>query len=134
MTIGYIATYRYTDGEILWVTDMKPEEADHQVAALPDMFLDWVSVDGRIDTHTNWVVGGVVTPRPVLAFDKLEISADDVDVAVLDAGETFTAVIDGIEHTITGGLLEISSPMPASYQISIRLWPYQDFDATVVAS
>jgi hypothetical protein len=135
MTISYIAVYNFTNGEILWVTDMLPEEADAQVAALSSMNLDWVEAGDKIDTGTNWVVSGAVAERPVIAgFDTLAIAADDTDVATLDLEEPFTAVIDGVEYEVATGLLELASPMPASYTVVITHWPYQDFTATVVAT
>lgn len=140
MTLSYIVTYRTSDGAIVWVTDMKPEEADHQVEALASMDLAWVPAPDRLDTALWYVSGGELVPRPVLAFDKLAISADDTDAAVLSLTVPFEAEIDGqvfqIDEADGAGdyVLELSSPMPATYRVRVRLWPYQDYDAEVVAT
>lgn len=77
-----------------------------------------------------------IIPRPDLAFDKLTIIADGVDEAVLsDLPDPCMVVINGQTHEVTGGSLELSADVPATYVVEIRNpFPYQRFRAEVVAT
>lgn len=86
---------------------------------------------------TQYVLGGSVVPRPVLAFDKTSIAADDTDTATLTGlPDPCTVSIDGTEYEVTGGTLEITSALPAIYQIEITdeaAFPAQAFSGVVEA-
>lgn len=89
----------------------------------------------RIDVDAN---PPVTVPRPVLTFDKTTIAADDTDVAAL-AGlpDPCVVVIDGTAQTVTGGVLEIASPLSATYRVRISdeaAFPAQALDVEIVAT
>lgn len=92
-------------------------------------------LQGTADLELDYVVNGEVVRRPDLpGFDKLTIQADDTDAAVLDLGEPFVATIDGTDYEVVDGCLEITSPMPAIYEVEINHFPYLPYKAKVVAS
>jgi hypothetical protein len=105
--------------------------AERQAADRPDM--SRLLVDKDIDGDLEYIKDGKVTERPVLTFDKLEITADDTDVARLEVGQPFVAEIDGETYEIQSGILELTSPMPARYRVRILQFPYRDLDVEVVA-
>jgi hypothetical protein len=77
--------------------------------------------------------GGVLTPRPTLAFGRTTIAADGVDVATLAIPGAFTVTIDGAEYEIED-VLEIASAMPATYRVEVDHFPYLPLDAEIVAA
>jgi hypothetical protein len=127
-----VCVYETATGKVRWNTECPEEMASAQSTGVSG--LAQITVEAPVNGRTHRIVSGVATARPVLAFNKLAITADDVDAATLTVGETFTATIDGVDHVITGGVLTITSPMAGSYTVEIRHWPHQDFTATVVAS
>ena len=104
-----------------------------QGAIYPDLGL----IDQRSDLDLDYVDLAAepwVRRRPAMAFDRLEIAADDQDAAVLDIGRPFVAVIDGTAYGVEGGRLELTSAMPATYKVSVTLWPFIDYEAEVAAA
>lgn len=85
------------------------------------------------DTHM--VVDEQLVPRPTLAFDKTTILADDQDKATLTGlPDPCTVLVDDTPYEVTGGTLEITSDMPATYEIEIEdPFPAQYFKATIHA-
>jgi hypothetical protein len=130
--MAILCVYEIATGLVRWNTTCP--DGMESVQTEDSEELDHIVVESEVNGRTHYVLSGVLTARPVIAFDTLAIDADDTDVATVDLEETFNATIDGVDHVITGGLLEIASPMPASYSVVIRHWPFQDFAATVVAS
>lgn len=79
--------------------------------------------------------GEVKQRQPLPAtISKLSIAADDADRAVISGlPDPITVKIDGVEHYVGGGVLTITSPMPAVYRVEIDHWPYLPWSAEVVA-
>lgn len=96
-----------------------------------------VYVTSLPDARTDYVdAQDAVQPRPALAgFDKTAITADDTDAATLTGlPDPVTVHVDGVAHEITGGMLTITSPMPATYAVEIRdAFPYLPFTAEITA-
>ncbi|WP_353640748.1 hypothetical protein [Mesorhizobium sp. WSM2239] len=86
------------------------------------------------DDIIHYVLAGVKTLRPAFSISKTEIAADDIDEAVI-AGlpDPVEVAIDSVTHTIEGGTLTLSSPMPATYMVKINHWPYLPFTAQITA-
>ena len=107
-------------------------------AAAPDDALLQASGNGeavileRVDAGTQYLPGGIVTPRPILAFDRLTITADGEDRATLLLPGRFVALIDGVPHELEDAL-EIASDMPATYRVEIAHFPYREFATEIVA-
>lgn len=91
--------------------------------------------EASADDLTQYVLEGEVVNKPVFAFDKLAISANGLDEAVMTGlPSPITVIIDGTPHEVTGCTLEIASIMPAVYRVVIIHWPYMPFSAEVVAT
>lgn len=75
------------------------------------------------DPDLHYISGGNLLDRADLPeFDKTNITADDLDTATLSGLPTPCDVaIDGVTETITDGVLEIISPMPATYLVEIDI-------------
>lgn len=125
--------YDNTSGRILIMGHCREEDVSIQANGYANGVAVAVSSPPSYSDH--YVVDGALTDRPMMpAFDKLELAADDVDVATLiGLPEPCVVKVDGIEHTILGGVLEISSAMPATYSIEIKHWPYKDVRYEIVA-
>lgn len=95
---------------------------------------DVVLLAGRVSSRTHYVREDAIVPRPLNpGFDRTCITADGADAARLDIGRPFTARIDGTSHEVTDGVLEITSPMPATYTVQVSAFPYQDYEVEIVA-
>ena len=95
-----------------------------------------METDQAYKGNHHYVSDGVVTDRPLLpvSVSKTEIEADDVDVAMIEGlPQPCTVKVDGIDYVVEEGVLEIGSPMPATYTIEIDHWPYLPFKTEVVA-
>lgn len=80
------------------------------------------------------VVDGAFVERPRLAgFDKTAIAVGG-DVARIVLPDPCAVTIDGVTHTVTGGVLELSAAVPGSYSITINHWPYMPFEETVTCT
>lgn len=92
-------------------------------------------VDDQADPETMRVVDGAVEARPTLPeFDQTEIAADDTDVATISGlPDPCTVIVDGVEHVVEGGVMAVSSPMPATYVVEIKHWPYKEARHEIVA-
>lgn len=104
--------------------------------AAPDSDLTAVEVAHRPDLKTEWIDGDVLTARPTFdAFDTLAIAADGVAAATLANLPTGTVVtIDAQSWTINDGSFVFKTTTPATYDVQVRLWPYQDYDVEIVAT
>ena len=78
-----------------------------------------------------------------ISIDTTAITADGVDTATLSSivnssVASFTVPIDGVEAipdaAITDGTLEFTATKPGDYIISIKLFPYLDYEVTVTAT
>lgn len=99
-----------------------------------NLYPDFAIVDQASDIDNDFVLDGMVIPRPTLAFDKLTINADGLDEANLEGlPDNCEVVIDGETYIIDEGTLTITSEMPAKYVIEIKAFPYMDFNAVVEA-
>lgn len=92
--------------------------------------------DGDTDFDLHYVVEGERAARPAFPvdFDKTEILADDTDVATMSGlPQPCVVKVDGEEYIVSDGVLEISSPMPATYVVEIDHWPYLPYRTEIVA-
>lgn len=99
---------------------------------------DIVECGLEVFQETDYVLNGVIVQRPILAFDKTSIAADDTDTATL-AGlpDPCTVSIDGTEYEVTGGTLEVTSPLPATYHVEItdeNAFPAQALNVEITAT
>ena len=85
-----------------------------------------------LDAETQYLPGGVVTNRPVAAFNKTTIAASGIDVAVLEIPGAFTVTIDGVAYEVEDSV-EIASDMPATYRVEVDHFPYRPIDVEIVA-
>ena len=98
---------------------------------------------------TNMYIPDVGTPVATdklangISIDTTAITADGVDTATLSSivnssVASFTVPIDGVEAipdaAITDGTLEFTATKPGDYIISIKLFPYLDYEVTVTAT
>lgn len=89
----------------------------------------------------DYVVNGIATSRPtqVITLSGTTVNANGVDTVTISnapIGATFTAVNTVTNETVTGvidGIDSFSTGIEGVYEISITLWPYLDFEATVNA-
>lgn len=118
-------------GRIVSFRQLPRAEFDLQVPADGAAFLE---VDGFVDPGLFYLTDGALVARPALdGFDRLAIAADDEDAAQMTVPEPMTVHVDGQAYGPTD-TVAITSPMPGSYVIEIRHFPWQDFRAVVVAS
>lgn len=118
-------------GRIVSFRQLPRSGFDLQVPAPGAAFLE---VDGFVDPGLFYLTDGALVARPALdGFDRLAISADDEDAAQMTLPEPMTVHVDGQAYGPTD-TIAIASPMPGSYVVEIRHFPWQDFRAVVVAS
>lgn len=133
----YYTLYKVDTGRIRGGGHMPEKGVDAMLwadASLRAIKGEWIKGNAQyIDVSTLQPV-----PRPELGFDKTEIVADDTDVATLTGlPDPCVVRIDGTAHTITGGTLQISSPLPATYHVEItdeNAFPAQALDVEIVAT
>jgi hypothetical protein len=95
----------------------------------------WLEHD-LVDDTEFYIVGGVVTTRPLLpaVVDKTTVIADDTDVMTISGLPDPCEVRVGTEaFTAVGGSAEISFDLPGSHTIRISHFPYQDWEVDVDA-
>src|SRR5690349_6124977 len=80
-------------GRIRWVNTCPPGMEPAQTAQRSD--LAWMEVPPDFVQAGKYVADGVMMARPVMAFGKLAIAADDLDEAKLVLDRPFTADVDG---------------------------------------
>ena len=76
-------------------------------------------------------------PRSILPADvsKLEIVADGNDICqITNLPDPVEVKIDGVLHTITGGVLELVADVPATYKVEINHWPYLPWTVEIIAN
>lgn len=115
------------------------EPGDDYIAMCEDRGLAYAVFEGSppdsIHDACYFSDGEVKQRLPLPAtISKLTIAADDGDEAVISGlPDPVTVTVDGVEHEVTGGVLTITSPMPAVYHVEIDPWPYLPWRAEVVA-
>jgi hypothetical protein len=84
------------------------------------------------------VVDREAVPRPLLpaAVSRQRVAADGMETAIISIRGVKRCKfrIDGIEHETTDGMIEISSPMPATYIVEIDHWPFLPWRAEIKAT
>lgn len=91
-------------------------------------------VEERPRLIEDYILDGVVTPRPVLPPpDKTEIVADGEDIAIFSFPEAVPVSVEGAEPVVTD-YLEIASDNPDSYEIEVNYFPYLPYFVSVVAT
>ncbi|WP_342234660.1 hypothetical protein [Inquilinus sp. OTU3971] len=125
--------YAPSDGRIVANGAAARGVAEKQALYLEDRAV--LIVDDQADPETMCIVEGAVEARPSLPeFDQTEIAADDTDVATISGlPDPCTVIVDGVAHAIEGGSLALSSPMPATYVVEIKHWPYKEARYEIVA-
>lgn len=103
-------------GELRYNLDGSPKMVSNSVINQEcDILTDYIANPG--DDH--------VTPRPVFDVpDEISIIADGVDLVTLALPDPCLISLDGEQQTITGGSLELTSDMPAEYELQLLQWPY----------
>jgi hypothetical protein len=98
------------------------------------------ALEGRANDLLEYVVGGVIQPRPVMSvlLDVTTVPADGLSEA------TFTGVPTGAAVTVRGpatdaftvpdGELVMTFDVPGTYRVSIEKFPFRDFEATCDAT
>ncbi|KGM36123.1 hypothetical protein [Inquilinus limosus] len=127
------AVYDSATGRILIVGQCREEDVPLQAGGYPGGIS--VAVSSRLSYRDHYMVEGQIANRPVLPiFDKMEIAADGVDEATLvGLPDPCRVIVDDVEHVVEGGSLSIASPMPATYVVEIKQWPYKDARYEIVA-
>lgn len=93
-----------------------------------------LTVDERPHLIEDYVVDGVITPRPSLPPpDKTEIVADGEDIAIFSFPEPVPVSVEGGEPVVTD-YLEIASDNPDSYEVEVNYFPYLPYFVSVVAT
>lgn len=135
MSVVTVAIYDLSDGRILWTTTCQEENVAYQEH--PDIPSGRVECSEAVNGQDHYVDTSGEVPaivdRPTLAFDKTEIVADGVDVAKLVLPDPCNVEIDGVVHTIEGGLLELTATVPARYRVRVDQFPYRQLDVEIVA-
>ena len=117
-------------GRILVSREMPRDEFSE--ALIPEG-VQAIETDLHVDPLLAYVVEGAVVARPDLpSFDKVEIRADGEDAATLVLPEPMIVAVDGVPHGPTDRI-EIASPMPSTYRVTITHFPFRDFAADIVA-
>ena len=88
----------------------------------------------RIDAATDYLPGGVVTPRPTLGFDRLAIAADGEDTATLLLPGPFVAKIDGVAYELRRRARDRQRHAGHATASRSTHFPYRDFVAEIVAT
>lgn len=99
----------------------------------------WIS--GEADPRTQYVNVStrVVENRPTMdiSLSKTEISADGVDAAILNGPSGALLMINGpiaVEFTLDGTPTDITTDIPGTYDLTISLFPYLEWEAQIVAT
>ncbi|MBK3803834.1 hypothetical protein GAY33_32535 [Azospirillum brasilense] len=101
----------------------RPE--DHGILPVSaDLQRDYVDLSGNEP---------VIRERPaLLGFDKTRILADDTDTATLRGlPSPCTVLVNGVAHTVDGGELALSCPLPIRLTVVIDAFPYLPFQEVV---
>lgn len=124
--------YHTQSGRIRQAMDIGPDEA----VLYEETGWSVMAVDTAPALSTDYVLAGIVTPRPVLpGFDKTSILADGTDTATLSGlPDPCIVHVNGATHSITGGTLELDADYPGIYQVEIREFPYRDFIQEITAT
>ena len=96
----------------------------------------FVVVPDNASMATNYVVDGALVPRPTfpIVLDRMEISADGTDVAAIEGlPDPCTLLIDGEPVVVTGGRLELTADMPATYSMVFDQFPFMPWSAEITA-
>lgn len=87
-------------------------------------------------TH-GYVANGKLAHRPEfrITVSKTSIIANGVDECLISGlPMPCPVLIDEQEIIVTDGYIQISSDMPATYNVTVRKWPYMDWEVEVIAS
>ena len=100
---------------------------------------DTIIVDDSVSDTTSYVLGGVITPRPLLtsinSWDTTSFTADGVTTITfgssLPVGTAYTIKsplgVASDSGTITDGSLSISTVVPGEYLLTLEIFPYQPY-------
>jgi hypothetical protein len=130
-----LCVYEIATGRVRFNVDCPDDHAEAQTRDHDD--LDYLVVTADVNGNTHYVRGDRIVPRPVLAFDRLEIAADGVDRAVLALREPFRVTVEGTKFQVDDPdgdgayALVLVSTMPAVYRVGIDHWPYLPFQAEI---
>ncbi|MCX5581314.1 hypothetical protein [Kaistia terrae] len=112
---------------------MSPDDLDDLRAR---GFLFVVEPDG-VSMTDNYVVDGHLVPRPVapIAISRTEIPADKRSkVKIAGLPDPCVVEIDGEPVTVVGGLIELTSDMPATYWVVFDSFPFMPWSAEITAT
>lgn len=86
-------------------------------------FPDEAYLEGTVTGYDSYVVNGHVVTRPVLPVTRIGNTLHGVP-----AGATLT--IEGVNYLVDGESVELEFSLPGSYMVTIKAWPYQDWEST----
>jgi len=95
-----------------------PAEMVVQQCATEEAYLE-----GTVTGYDSYVVNGHVVTRPVLPVTRIGNILHGVP-----AGAILT--IEGIDYPADGESVELEFSLPGSYMVTVRAWPYQDWEDT----
>lgn len=134
MTSPHFTIYDDSTGEVRRVVT-----APHAVALL-NVKAGESLVEGRVDWRTHYVPQGAVTPRPdgEALLGKRAIQADGVDAAVVRGvppGATVT-ISGPAQHAqqVHDGTVELTTPLPGAYTLTVKAFPFKAQEFSVVAN
>lgn len=96
-----------------------------------------IEVADSVSDESHYIAAGVPAARTELglSFDKLQITADDVDVATMagvPAGTQFD--VAGQQVTVNDGALEVTAALPGSYVVTVTSPQYRRQSWTIEAT
>ena len=128
--------YDITTGEIVNGINCLPDQMEQNV----EIGQGFIEVTAFIDDAENYVLAGVITPKPPVtaSIDKTTIAPDGVDTV------TVTGIPMGSHVTIKGpvsqtgtindGVASITVNLPGTYVITIEAFPYLKWENSFVAN
>lgn len=95
----------------------------------------WMLVADRIDNGAFYIRDALILRRPVLTLSTTTIRADGQDAAIIEGMPSpCTVTIDGVDHEIEGGRLELTADQPAAWRVIVwDPFPAQFFEAVITA-
>jgi len=124
-----LITYDRVTGRISQVQNTPAVRPDDQVMNYSGTFKS-----GMLQTH--YVKDDDVVPRPVfeITTSKEEIAADGEDSARFENIPPGTvAIVNGEEHVVEDGTVELTADNPGEITVGFRLWPYIETNGVIVA-
>lgn len=102
---------------------------------------DYVISEEPFNVDDTYVLNGVLTPRPSfsLSLSKSTMTADNadyIDLVGVPSGATVTLSRVGASTTVTadGTTIQIKTPLPGKYTVTVEKFPYRNGVVNFVAT